>query len=231
MIGDDIDRMDEERLSLIKKTLPRPREVAFPVGLFRRAAPELPRVFHRRIEKPWGRFDVVAVYNFGVDLMRENVAMADLGLDPAAKFHAFEFWNGEYLGSFAGTLPAAVPPHGVRVYRLTPDTGAPTVMGSDMHILMGEVELLDLRWDPAAMTLSGRATRPAGETGNLYLHAPEGLRVTTPAGVWIAKDARDRTLILRVALRFGSGADDGRFRVGFAPVGSPQELLKEHDRG
>jgi hypothetical protein len=231
MIGDDIDRMDEERLSLIKKTLPRPREVAFPVGLFRRAAPELPRVFHRRIEKPWGRFDVVAVYNFGVDLMREDVAMADLGLDPAAKFHAFEFWNGEYLGSFAGTLPAVVPPHSVRVYRLTPDTGVPPVIGTDMHILMGEMELLSLSWDPAAMTLSGVAARPAGETGSLYLHAPEGLRVTTPEGVWIAKDARDRTLIIRVVLRFGSDPADGSFSVGFAPVGSPQELQQGHDRG
>lgn len=231
MIGDDIDRMEDERLALIKKTLPRPRDVAFPVGLFRRAHPELPRVFHRRVEKPWGRYDVVAVYNFGADLMRENVAMADLGLDPRKGFHAFEFWNCEYLGRFAGTLPAVVPPHSVRVYRLTPDTGSPALMGTDMHLLMGEVELLEYAWDPATMTLSGRAIRPVGETGNLFINAPEGLRVKNPEGLWIAKDARDRTLIIRVALRFGGGPDDGRFRVVFAPVASPQELLKEHDRG
>lgn len=232
MIGDDLDRIDEERLSLIKKTLPRPREVAFPVNLFSHAHPDMPRVFHRRIEKPWGRFDVVAVYNFSSRMLEESVALADLGLDAAKRYLAFEFWNCEYVGRVSGALPAAVPPHCVRVYRLTEDKGVPTVLGTDMHVLMGEMDLADCAWDPASRTLRGRAHRPAGEKGSVFLHAPETVSVTTPRGVWIAKDARDKTLILRVSLSFtGASAEEGDFRVSFAMLPGVQDLATEHDRG
>ena len=34
MLGDDITYIDEDRLSVIKKTLPRPKDIAVPVDLF-----------------------------------------------------------------------------------------------------------------------------------------------------------------------------------------------------
>jgi hypothetical protein len=37
---------------------------------------------------------------------------------------------------------------------------------------------------------------------NGYIHAPETLRVANPQGLWIAKDARDKTLVIRAALEF-----------------------------
>jgi hypothetical protein len=232
MLGDDLDRMDDERLDLVKKTLPRPREVAVPINLFACVHPATPRVFHRHIVKAWGSFDVVAVYNFSDDLLRESVSMADLQLDPVKRHLVFEFWNGEYQGRITGQLVAVVPPRSVRVYRLTEDTHAPTLMGTDMHLLMGEMEILDCAWDPSAMTLSGRVIRPAGERGSLFIHAPETVRVTTPRGVSIAKDARDMTLIIRVPLRFGvEGGGIESFRIGFAPLSAPQKLDTRHDQG
>lgn len=230
MLGDDLARIDGERLSLIKKTLPRPREVARPVNLFSCVHPAMPRVFHRKVVKPWGRHDVVALYNFSDELARESVALADLGLDPARRYLAFEFWNGEYQGRMSGALTATVPPRCVRVYRLTEDAGRPALMATDMHVLMGEMEILSCAWDAASMTLSGKAWRPRGERGSVFLHAPETVRVTTPLGVYIAKDARDKTLILRVPLDFsGTAGGDGSFRVSFALLPGVQELKTAHD--
>jgi len=216
MIGDDVDRMDEERLALIKKTLPRPRDVAVPVDLFDSPHPERPKVFHRRVAKPWGRFDVVAVYNFGDELLRLPVPVARLGLPDDREFLVWEFWNGEYVGAVQGSLEATVPPGSVRVYRLTAAEGRPALLGTDMHLLMGEVEVLDCAWDPDRLTLSGRALRPAGETGGIFLHAPAGLRVADPEGLWIAKDARDESLIVKLRLSFENGPAD--WSVRFAPV-------------
>ncbi len=216
MIGDDVDRMDEERLALIKKTLPRPRDAAIPVDLFDAVHPDWPKVFHRRVTKPWGRFDVVAVYNFGPGLLTQAVDLGRLGLDRAAPYLVWEFWDGRYLGRATGTLDAVVPPHSVRVYRLTADEGRPVVLGTDMHLLMGEMELADVSWDPVERVLSGRALRPAGERGSVFLHAPQGLCVADPRGIWIAKDGADASLILRCALEFAEG--EAAWSVRFAQL-------------
>lgn len=217
MIGDDIDRMDEERLGLIKKTLPRPRDVAVPVRLFDRVHPDYPKVFHRRIVRDWGGWDVVAVYNLGEGILEETVRFEDIGLPSGARCMVWEFWNCEYVGRREGQFIALVPPRSVRVFRLVEDTGAPALLGTDMHILMGEVEVTRCAWDAATSTLSGSAIRPAGERGSVYLHAPEGLAVANPEGLWIAKDARDRTLVIRVSLDFTDGPAD--WAVRFAPHG------------
>lgn len=217
MIGDDIDRMDADRLDLIKKTLPRPREVARPVNLFRHAHPDAPRVFHRRIEKEWGRFDVVAVYNFANDLLRERIDLADLQLDAAKTYLAWEFWNGEYLGGVTGVFEAVVPPKSVRVFRLAESTGRPVILGTNMHLLMGEMEIVSCRWEEGPRILHVKALRPAGETGSVFLHAPPTMRVSDPRGFWIAKDARDASLLIRARLAFAEEGPAG-FSIGFTPL-------------
>ena len=222
MIGDDVDRLDDERLALLKKTLPRSRDVGFPVDLFDAAYPACPKVFHRKIEKPWGRFAVVAVYNLGDAVLEQRVDLARLGLSADGRYLAWEFWNSEYLGCVSGCLTACVPPRSVRVYRLTADLGRPTLLGTDMHLLMGEMEVLDCTWDEETRTARGSALRPAGETGSLYLHAPTTLRVADPTGLWVAKDARDNSLIVRVRLAFGGGP--AKWTVRFAALDDPLDM-------
>ena len=222
MIGDDVDRLDDDRLALIKKTLPRSRDVGFPVDLFDAAYPSCPRVFHRRIEKRWGHFDVVAVYNFADAVLEQRIDLTRLGLDADVRYLAWEFWNGEYVGGVAGCLTAYVPPRSVRVYRLTEDVGRPALLGTDMHVLMGEVEILDCAWDESTRTLSGSALRPRGETGNVFLHAPATLRVADPAGLWVAKDARDSSLIVR--LRTSFAGEPAKWAVRFAGIDDPLDM-------
>ena len=216
MIGDDVDRMDEERLALIKKTLPRSRDVGVPIDLFDSPAPGHPKVFHRRVCRPWGRFDVVAVYNFSDEMLREDVELERLGLRTDAEYLVWEFWNSEYVGRVSETLNAVVAPGSVCVYRLVEDAKAPVLVGTDMHLLMGEVEVADCQWDADERTLKGRALRPTGERGNVFLHAPPGLEVANPRGHWVTKDGRDQSLIIRVALEFEDGQAD--WRVSFAEI-------------
>ncbi len=93
-----------------------------------------------------------------------------------------------------------------------------------MHLLMGEVEVDQCAWDEATQTLSGTASRPTGERGNLFLHAPSNLSVSNPKGHWIAKDARDQSLIVRVALSFEDGS--AAWRVGFASLAGDADMSK-----
>lgn len=202
MIGDDVDRMDNQRLDLIKVTLPRPHEVALPVDLFDCPLPDYPKVFHRHVSRPWGEYEVVAVYNLGAESLKQRVAFERLGLAEGSDYLVWEFWDGRYVGRIRDGFEAWVPAGGVRVYRIAADPGRPVILGTDMHILMGEVEVSACKWCEKTNTLSGRASRPVGERGNLFLHAPPTVALANPRGHWIAKDGGDSSLVIRVALDF-----------------------------
>jgi hypothetical protein len=213
MLGDDITIIDEERLSLIKKTLPRPKDVAFPVDLFSQREQAYPRVFHRQIVQPWGSYDVVAVYNLETERsIQQDVELKSLGLDEGRSYLVWEFWSSEYVRKVRGQLRAQVPPYSVKVYRLTEDTGRPTILGTDMHVLMGEVEIDRCDWDASQRILFGRAIRPGGERGSVYLYAPPKMGVTNPKGVFLALDKRDDSLIIRCPLQFDQGRADWRVK-------------------
>lgn len=226
MIGDDLDRIDDDRLRMIKATLPRPRDVARPLDLFAAAHPDYPKVFHRKVDRVDHRHDVVAVYNFSDEMLRRTVALSDLGLRDDARFTLFEFWNAEYRGRVTNSFTAEVPPRDVRVYRLT-EAERPTVMGTDMHLLMGEMEILNQNWDEQDLTLSGTAFRPEGERGNIFIHVPDTLRVAEPAGLWIAKDAGDHSLIVVVRLEFNGSPEP--FSVRFLPLDSTEDVTHTSD--
>ncbi|MFA5646018.1 MAG: hypothetical protein WDA18_06675 [Candidatus Ratteibacteria bacterium] len=202
MLGDDIERIDDERLSLIKKTLPRSRDVAVPLDLFDSPSPDYPKIFHRTITRPWGRFDVIAVYNFTDTFLSKSFLLSRCGLSSSLRFLVWEFWESAYVGGVSEKITFTVPPGSVAVYRITEDRGIPVVLGTDMHLLMGEMELFDCHWDSDTRSLSGAAFRPAGERGSIFLSAPSGLKVKDHRGLSVAKDGRDDSLIIRVPLIF-----------------------------
>ena len=83
-----------------------------------------------------------------------------------------------------------------------------------------QVELLDVTWNPESHILTLAATRPEGETGNLFVLAPKGLRVVNPQGNWIAKDANDHSLVIRRLFRFGR--EPVVWTLEFAPLGGSE---------
>jgi hypothetical protein len=220
MLGDDLETITEDRLALIRKVFPRTSECAKPLDLFESLAPEdYPKLFWQHVATDWGEWELLAVLNYGDDPLVLPVPLARLGLDPAGQYRLWEFWNEQYLGVITGELRAVVPPRSVRLYRVAAWTEHPWLLGTDMHVWQGAVELSDVRWEAAAMTLSGSATRPAGETGSLFIAAPPGLCVTNPPGYYIAKDANDSSLVIRKPFVFDD--EPARFAISFAPVADP----------
>ncbi len=213
MLGDDIATISEERLNLIRKVFPRTPEIATPLDLFDRPLPAYPRLFHNHVATAWGEWDLVTVLNYDDEALTLPVALAPLGIGEDEHCRLFEFWNEQYLGLVAGEFTAVVPPRSVRVYRLSRHTKHPWVLGTDMHLMQGQVELSDVQWDPDTLTLSGTATRPPRCTGTIFVSVPRGWAVTNPRGWHIAKDAHDQTLV--VTRRFAFGEEPIDFSLSF----------------
>jgi hypothetical protein len=206
MLGDDISIIEDDRLKLIKQTLPRPKDVAFPVDLFTRKEKGYPRVFHRKVVKPWGSYDVVAIYNLEQGkTLNQTVDLPSIELDSSRCHLVWEFWNSEFVGKIRGQLQAQVPAYSVKVFRLTEDLAQPTLVGTDLHLLMGEMEIDRYEWDASEQVLSGRAIRPIGETGSVFLYAPPKTAVANPKGYYIAQDKRDLSLVIRCPMEFKKG--------------------------
>jgi alpha-galactosidase len=212
MLGDDIDRMTEERLALIRKCLPRLPECARPVDLFDCPEPDYVKTFHLRVETAWDEWDLWAVLNYGPEPLRRMIPASQT----AAPALTWDFWGEKYEGERTDGFEAWVAPFSATVLRLSRARGHPWIISTDMHVRQGQAEIQDCRWDPGAMALTFRASRPAGESGNVFVHVPAGLCIVNPEGLWIAKDANDSSLIVRVALQFGEEPEERTIR--FAPV-------------
>jgi hypothetical protein len=191
MLGDDIDRMDAGRLEMVRQLFPRLSETARPVDLF--TSPGAPHVFRLHVKRDWDEWDLLAVFNYGKDALAYK-----LEADPAKEM-VWDFWNGQTAG------PMVVAPGSVKLWRIARRRPHPWIISTDMHIRQGQAEIESCQWDGAKKTLTIRARRPAGSRGSVYVTAPKEMAVANPAGLWIAKDGNDGTLLIRVDFEFPDG--------------------------
>jgi hypothetical protein len=203
MLGDDVERMDEERLRMIRLVFPRLPEAARALDLFDSAELDYPQVFHLKVEREWDNWDLLAVFNLGEHTLFKTLPLERLGLDPKASYAVFDFWNLRFQGvQSTGAVSVEVPPDSVKLLRIARDREHPWLLSTDMHVRQGQAEILDCKWDEDAMTLTIRTQRPAGHEGSIYAHAPKGWVLAEPKGLWLARDGRDNSLVIRKALAF-----------------------------
>jgi hypothetical protein len=202
MLGDDIDRMDPGRFDMIRQVFPRLPEAARPLDLFDSPDPGYPRIFHLRVARDWDAWDLVAIFNYDKEPLRRSIDFARLGLPAGSTCVVWDYWDARYLGAHAGRFEAFVPPQSVKLYRIARRREHPWVLSTDMHVRQGQAEIESCRWDAAARTLAIRARRAPGIRGDVFVLAPKGMALAEPAGLWLARDANDGSLVVRVGFEF-----------------------------
>jgi hypothetical protein len=202
MLGDDIDRIGEERLSLIRRQFPRLPGCARPVDLFEAAEPDYAKIFDLPIETQWDKWHVLAVFNLDAHTIQKKIALDRLGLDPHQSYAVWDFWDERFQGATTGSITVEVPPESAKLLRISINQNHPWLISTDMHLRQGQAEIEDCRWDEANSTLTIRAVRPSGEQGSIFVRAPAGWAVAAPKDLWIAKDGRDDSLLVRASRTF-----------------------------
>jgi hypothetical protein len=133
-----------------------------------------------------------------------------LGLDPAAEYHLYDFWNDEYLGVISGNgaVSRSLKPLQSLVYSIRRKTEQPQVISTNRHIMQGVLDLADVEWNARSMTLSGSARVVGGEPFVIAFaangHVPTETRASTGTASFTRKDglvkltlASDRTAAVR----------------------------------
>ena len=163
-----------ERVKLLQVTMPTLPIV--PVDLFSRGTAKnwqnYPEVLDLKVNAPSGVYDVVGLTNWqGWATSRKLTFQSRLGLDPAQKYVAFDFWNQKVLGTFTREMTVDIPPYDTQVLLIHPLLDHPQLLGTSRHIT-GAYSILSLGWNASMHTLSGSSQSVDGDPYSVWIYLP-----------------------------------------------------------
>jgi alpha-galactosidase len=185
LLSDPVARLTLERLEIGSKLLPPLRERAQPLDCFAWGIPDAITV---PIERPWGRWLLVGLFNRQRRVRDIEVTWPALGLAPGA-YHAVEFWSGAYLGAWEDGARVRVGPHGAAALAIVPAGDEARLLATSFHIGQGAAEITRWRYDAARGEAAWhvRLGRRAAGTCTLWLPwgaTPQRLASTALSASW-----------------------------------------------
>lgn len=140
--GDKLADLPQSRIRLIQQALPvcdvHPMEL---YSIWDR----LP-IWNLAVARPFLKWNVAAVFNWGEEETIRNLDFKELGLDSTKEYALYEFWTNEYYGTARTDLKIKLPAHSVRLFAIHPLLDRPQFLSSDRHVTQGAVDLTDLAW-------------------------------------------------------------------------------------
>jgi alpha-galactosidase len=168
--GDRLVDLDPSKLDILRRITPSCGVAAVPVDLF---DADIPTAFVLRIERPFAAWSVVAFFNPDLEgAIDRRFSFERLGLDPAKRYLAFDFWKQRFVGELTGELAVRVAPGGVTLLALHAATGTPQLLATSRHVAQGAVEIEDVRWNETERCLTGVSTGPLGSAHDVFVHLP-----------------------------------------------------------
>lgn len=175
--GDDLTKLEEERLDLIKRTIP--VLPVYPVDLFGRGRDRshYPEIVDLKINRASRVYDVIAVTNWKNEPEVRSISFGtELALDPGETYIVFDFWKGEMIGQFTGNFEIDLPAHGTRVFFIHKQNGNPQLIGTNRHV-SGTFSIKENTWNETQMTLNGISETVPGAKYSLFYYIPENIKV------------------------------------------------------
>ncbi|MEJ2637703.1 MAG: alpha-galactosidase, partial [Calditrichia bacterium] len=153
--GDDLLHLQQERLNLIKKTIP--TLPIFPIDLFGRSrSPEhYPEIMDLKVNQPSGIYDVIAVTNWTNEQTTRKVGISsELSLNSGDGYLVFDNWKETLVGRFDSEFQTVLSPHGTGVFTIRRQENHPQLLATNRHI-SGAVSIRKTAWNASDRTLSG----------------------------------------------------------------------------
>jgi len=183
---------------MLGQVLPSYGQTARPVDLMQS---DCPRIFDLAIERPFGKWHVVGIYNWRDQPADISLDFAALGLDPVRRYHVFDFWSNTYHGLLQGShVFKGQAAHACQALAIREEIpGQIELISTDLHITQGAVEVADLSRQVTApfgckaelmLTLkpkslrNGRGVFAAGQLNLAACQGAKGILAKRPDGLW-----------------------------------------------
>ena len=209
--GDRLGELKPGRMKIIQQVLP----VAdiHPQNLYPYSASAMLPVWNLSVMRPFGRWNVVALFNWTDGPQEIAATFAELGLDAAKEYVGYEFWGQEDLGVLKDGIRMDVPMRSVKLVAVREKADHPQFIGDDRHITQGAVELEDLKWDEASCTYRMKVKAIGGFPFAYSIRIPEGYsfkscdgaKATVVSGIVRVAVTSEASRTVEVSVRFGKG--------------------------
>jgi len=187
-LGDDLTRLPEERMEILKKCIP--PVAAHPLEM-RRVKRQSPLgMIHTRVDLGYLSWDLMAAYNLYGEKKHYTVdPVRDLHKDDGLRYHAYDFWRDEYLGVMDGPMELELEPYETRVIVIRLIKPHPQFLASTRHVSMGAVDVTAFKWIRAENCIEGVSQVVGGDDYCVLCAAPDGWDIAQEAqelgkGVW-----------------------------------------------
>jgi hypothetical protein len=166
----------EDRIELLKRICPPTMDTSYPVDLFSRKPAH---VWNMPVERPFGKWSLLAVFNFTGRANRKFTtsldAAKDLRLDATKEYIVYEFWTKQLIGTFKGTLKTRpLSPYDCDIYSIVEKQDHPVLISTSRHIRQMAFDIKGLAYDSQQRTLRGTSRAVAGDPYQLRIYVPEG---------------------------------------------------------
>jgi hypothetical protein len=165
-----------DQIELLKRISPPTMDAAYPVDLFVRSPAQ---VWNMPVERPFGKWSVLAVFNYTGRTNRTFTtsldAAKDLRLDPDKEYIAYEFWTRQLIGTFKGTLRTRpLNPYDCDIYSIVEKQDHPVLISTSRHIRQMAFDIKDLAYDAPQRRLRGVSRAVAGDPYQLRIYISDG---------------------------------------------------------
>ncbi|HWM67930.1 MAG TPA: hypothetical protein VNO35_15175 [Steroidobacteraceae bacterium] len=208
-IGENLEDFTPESLQKLTQVLPSYGQAARPLDLFVHTTPE---VFDLRVQVPWDTWHVLMLENWNEADKEYPIRFREMGLDENKSYLVFSFWDQRFVGEYRGNVGLRAARHTGETYAIREVPDHPWVLGTNMHLTQGAVELQSVRYDGSSGRLSGTASRHAGAKGQLVIYAPPGFQLRDGSEGASAQRQASGASVITVPLSFAAKAKDWTVR-------------------
>ncbi|NLB55020.1 MAG: alpha-galactosidase, partial [Lentisphaerae bacterium] len=175
ILGDNLMELTDDRVDIIKKVMPAFDGSAIPVDFFQKRTAS---IYDLKVKTESEDWTTLLVMNTDKPERTRDyeINLEAIGLDPTAEYLVFEFWRSKYWGLCKEKISvSALEARDSCVLSIRKRTGIPQVLGTDIHISQGGVEIESAKFDTGTNTMTVK-TKSCGKEGSVYIYTPEGYK-------------------------------------------------------
>ena len=176
--GDDLPKLQPERLDILKRVIPS-LDIC-PKEMYANTEKSDVLVTNLDIGTDYENYNVISVFNTAeksADYRLDLKKTADL---EDGEYHIYDFFHDEYLGCARGGVSLHLEPCETRVLSVRKNSGKVKIVSTNRHITQGAAEIKDMRTEEGQISLE--CTLVKGDLYKIALFVPKGYEVTNSGG-------------------------------------------------
>lgn len=170
--GDELTKLPEDRIDLLKCALPTIN--AHPTDFNTPISDEKTQLIVLKVAKPFETYSVLAIVNLSNERRERRLSLSETLRLEDGKYLVFDYFNDEFLGVFDGDIILDVAPYDTRLVTIRRLADRPQLLSSSRHFTQGAAEIEDSYWQEEDSELIVKANLIGAEKYTLTIYAPDG---------------------------------------------------------